>query len=71
MMFADFLGKWRSCPSYKAYQGPIWQQGQPILLNTIKQHHQNKFPVARLIEDLRQHMYMGDLLSGVDDDAWW
>ena len=62
------MGKLWFNPSYKVYQGPIWQQGQPIFLNTIIQHHLDKFPATRVIEELRQHMYMGDRLSGADDN---
>ena len=44
-------------------------KASPFLLNATVQHHLNKFPTTRVIEELQQNMYVDDWLSGADDEV--
>ena len=48
---------------------PFANKTSPFLLNATVQHHLNKFPTTRVIEELRQNMYVDDWLSGADDEV--
>ena len=48
---------------------PFGNKASPFLLNATVQHHLNKFPPTRVIEELQQNMYVDDWLSGADDEV--
>ena len=48
---------------------PFGNRSSPFLLNATIRHHLSTFPPTRVINELRDNLYVDDLLSGADSEA--
>ena len=47
---------------------PFGNKSSPFLLNATIKHHLSRYPTSRVVEELREDLYVDDLISGCDDD---